>query len=343
MKSYKLLTTIFILIICNNVFAQNVGIGNPTPTMKLEVKASDSAVLLLRNESTSGLDIKNSMFFKTGNFFSGGIATIGSGASHRMGFFTFAGGSPSSLYERFSITDGGNIGIGAINPINKFQIGNPPAFSGNDIAIGNGTQGMSLFQSVPASIWYSNVNFSLMPAGGGIGNVGIGTTTPNERFVLSQFGIGFSQQDPTGVAKIGFYTSATQTYLQTHTNNDLLFSTNNGVAQMVLTTAGNVGIGTSNPTYKLSVNGNVRTKEVVVETAWADYVFAKDYKLPSLIDVEKYIKENNHLPEIPSAEEIQTNGLKVGEVQTKMMQKIEELTLYIIEMKKEIELLKAKK
>jgi hypothetical protein len=343
MKSFKLLSTIFILIICNSVFAQNVGIGNPTPTMKLDVKASDSAVLLLNNESTTGLDIKNSMFFKTGNYFSGGIATIGSGASHRMGLFTYAGSLPSSLYERFSITDGGNIGIGAINPINKFQIGNPPAFSGNDIAIGNGTQGMSLFQSVPASIWYSNVNFSLMPAGGGLGNVGIGTTTPAEKFVVSENGIGISQQDPSGVVKVGFYTNSAGAYLQTHSNHNLAFSTNNGGTQMIITTGGNVGIGTTNPTYKLSVNGNVRSKEVVVETGWADFVFAKEYKLPSLTEVEEYIKENNHLPGIPSAEEIQTNGLKVGEVQTKMMQKIEELTLYIIEMKKEIELLKAKK
>ncbi len=235
-------------------------------------------------------------------------------------------------------------------------------------------------------------------------NVGVGTITPTEKLTVSQAGIGISQQDPTGVTKIGFYTVAGGAYLQTHTNNNLWFSTNNGFPQMVLTTAGNIGIGTTTPGatlsvlrgtafdgtatfsgtthtshfnysfsedtyirggkdnakvyladnlggavgigttntagYKLAVNGNIRSKEVVVETGWADYVFAKDYKLPSLKDVEKYIKENNHLPEIPSAEEIQINGLKVGEVQTKMMQKIEELTLYIIEMKKEIEILK---
>ncbi len=342
MKSLKLLSTIIILILCNNVFAQNVGVGQLTPSMKLEVKSSDSAVLLLNNETTTGTDIKNSIFFKTGALFSGGLATIGASGYYRMGLYTYGSNTPSGLLERLSITDAGNVGLGVINPQNKFQIGNSPAFSGNDIAIGNGTQGMSFFQSVPASIWYSNANFSLMPTGGAVGNVGIGTTSPAERFVVSHSGIGFSQQDPTGVAKIGFFTTATSTYLQTHTNNDLLFSTNNGSTQMVLTTAGNVGIGTTNPTYKLSVNGNVRSKEVVVETGWADYVFAKEYKLPSLTEVEKYIKANNHLPEIPSAEEIQTNGLKVGEMQTKMMQKIEELTLYIIEMKKEIELLKEK-
>jgi Collagen triple helix repeat (20 copies) len=107
---------------------------------------------------------------------------------------------------------------------------------------------------------------------------------------------------------------------------------------------GNMGIGTlPNAAYRLSINGNVRSKEVVVETGWADFVFDKKYFLLPLPEVEKYIKANNHLPEIPSAIEIQTNGLKVGELQTKMMQKIEELTLYVIQLNKEIELLKAKK
>ena len=105
----------------------------------------------------------------------------------------------------------------------------------------------------------------------------------------------------------------------------------------------NVGIGTTNPTSKLSVNGNIRAKEIVVETGWADFVFDEKYKLSNLDSVETYIKLNKHLPGIPSANEIGTNGLKVGEVQTKMMEKIEELTLYVIELKKEIELLKAKK
>jgi hypothetical protein len=105
---------------------------------------------------------------------------------------------------------------------------------------------------------------------------------------------------------------------------------------------GNIGIGTTNPTYKLAVNGTIRTKEVIVETGWADYVFEKDYKLPSLKEVEQFIKKNKHLPEIPSAQEIQKNGLSVGEIQTKMMQKIEELTLYVIELQKQIDELKKK-
>ncbi len=102
---------------------------------------------------------------------------------------------------------------------------------------------------------------------------------------------------------------------------------------------GNVGIGYENfGTYKLAVNGSVRSKEIVVETAnWPDYVFDEKYKLAPLNEVEKYIEQNKHLPNIPSANEIEQTGLHVGDIQKKMIEKIEELTLYIIAANKKIE------
>ncbi len=106
---------------------------------------------------------------------------------------------------------------------------------------------------------------------------------------------------------------------------------------------GNVGIGTTNPTQKLSVNGVIRSKEVVVESGWADYVFDEKYKLRTLEEVEVFIQRHKHLPNIPSAKEIEKNGLTMGEMQKKMMEKIEELTLYVIELKKEIENMKQQK
>ena len=112
---------------------------------------------------------------------------------------------------------------------------------------------------------------------------------------------------------------------------------NGASVKMYILQNGNVGIGTTNPTYKLSVNGNIRSKEVVVESGWADYVFAKGYSLPPLSQVEAFIKANGHLPNIPSATEIEQNGLSLGETQKKMMEKIEELTLYVIELEKKIE------
>lgn len=91
-------------------------------------------------------------------------------------------------------------------------------------------------------------------------------------------------------------------------------------------------------TYNLVVNGNVRAKEIKVEVGgiWPDYVFKPEYRLPSLSETEQFIKKNGHLPEIPKASEIEANGLSLGEMNTLMMRKIEELTLHLIEKDKEM-------
>ncbi len=111
--------------------------------------------------------------------------------------------------------------------------------------------------------------------------------------------------------------------------------------------AGNLGIGTSSfidgtDTYRLSVEGKVRAHAVKVYTDWADYVFDKNYELPTLFEVEKYILQNGHLKDIPSAKEVKENGVELGEINKLLLQKIEELTLYTIQLKKEIEILKSK-
>lgn len=100
---------------------------------------------------------------------------------------------------------------------------------------------------------------------------------------------------------------------------------------------GNVGIGTLNTgNWKLSVNGNIRAKEIKVETGWSDFVFYDSYKLPTLKEVEEHIKEKGHLQGIPSAKEVEENGIFLGEMDAKLLQKIEELTLYTIQQEKEI-------
>ncbi|WP_298902690.1 hypothetical protein [uncultured Psychroserpens sp.] len=95
--------------------------------------------------------------------------------------------------------------------------------------------------------------------------------------------------------------------------------------------------------YNLTVNGKVRAHSVKVYTDWADYVFEEDYNLPTLEEVEKHIKTHGHLKDIPSAAEVEDNGIELGEMNKLLLQKIEELTLYTIELKKEIDELKAKK
>ena len=116
-------------------------------------------------------------------------------------------------------------------------------------------------------------------------------------------------------------------------------------------TGGNFGINTSAPQYQLDVRGTIfgtglivdgaiKAQEIIVTpTPTADYVFDKDYSLPSLQEVESYVKENKHLPEIPSATEMEQNGVNINELTIQLLKKIEELTLYTIEQEKRIKLL----
>jgi hypothetical protein len=104
---------------------------------------------------------------------------------------------------------------------------------------------------------------------------------------------------------------------------------------------GNVGIGTSNPQAKLAVNGDIYAKKVkVTQVGWADYVFSPFYRLRPLSEVELFIREHHHLPEVPSAAAVEKDGIDLGDNQAVLLKKIEELTLYIINLNKEVEALK---
>ncbi len=122
-------------------------------------------------------------------------------------------------------------------------------------------------------------------------------------------------------------------------------ASNDDVTQvMVITHGGSVGIGTDTPAngYLLSVKGNVACEEVLVEYSgsWPDYVFEKEYDLPKIEDLDTYIKSNKHLPDMPSAKEVEQNGFHIGDMQTRLVRKVEELTLYTIEQDKLIKDLK---
>jgi hypothetical protein len=108
---------------------------------------------------------------------------------------------------------------------------------------------------------------------------------------------------------------------------------------------GNVGIGTTIPDSKLTVNGTIHTKEVKVDlVGWPDYVFKPKYNLPSLLEVKNYIDKNHHLPEMPSEQEVAQDDLNLGEMNKLLVKKVEELTLYLIEKDKALkELLKVNK
>lgn len=114
-------------------------------------------------------------------------------------------------------------------------------------------------------------------------------------------------------------------------------------AQKIYTNA-MVGIGTKDYSgvHKLRVEGSIGAREIKVEAFpnWSDFVFEENYDLPTLGEVEEHIKVNGHLKDIPSAEEVKEDGIYLGQMDAKLLQKIEELTLYMIDMNKEIKAVK---
>lgn len=111
----------------------------------------------------------------------------------------------------------------------------------------------------------------------------------------------------------------------------------------VMLSNGNVGLGTLKPTERLSVNGKIRAQEVKVETSnWPDYVFTDEYQLLTLKETAEFIENNKHLPGVPKAAQVEQDGLSLGEMNRILLQKIEELTLHMIDKDRRIEALEKK-
>ena len=263
---------------------------------------------------------------------------------------TWSGLTPGNIYY-----NQGYVGIGSSTPYTSLSLGNS---LGDKIALwetspttkygfGIKSQCLQIFANAitdRVSIGYYNNGSpteNLTITGG---NIGVNTTTPYTSLSLgNSLGdkIALWEIGPTTKYGFGVKSNCLQIYSNATTDRVSIGYYNSGNPTEDLSVVdGKVGIGTINPTYKLDVIGTIRAREIKVDLNGADFVFENGYKLMSLNELEKFIKEQKHLPEITTAKDMEKNGTELGDLNSKLLQKIEELTLYTIEQGKSIEELK---
>lgn len=269
---------------------------------------------------------------------------------------TWSGSTPGNIYY-----NQGWIGIGnsTVTPASLLHINSSverqtfriykEGNTTNYLSIYQGTSGAAIDPMGTGRLYlgYDATTEVLMATNGG--KVGIGTSLPASQLHITsnsdhaitisrnsgQYGFRIFRDATGGIVnfQIGNGASTWETKIRMGEGE----GTNTALS--LVPTNGNVLIGKTsqvNTTYKLDVNGSIRGNEIVVNSTGADFVFDSNYKLPTLEQVEEYIKANKHLPEIESADAMERNGLEVGKMEIKLLQKIEEMTLYIIELKKEV-------
>lgn len=275
-----------------------VGVGTTAPQQQMHINGNT-----LISGSGKALLFATSASTTDGNF---GIKYTGSG----LNFYI-----PNNTNYLMYIRNNGYVGIGTSSPTEKLEV------SGN--AKATNITATSSVQSSTLTVT-GNVVFSAL-SGSSSKVLTIGSNGTLSSADMSEMNDGMGDHIAT---------------MNLNLNGKKIVGATNGTNGIFVAQNGNVriGAGTASPTKTLEVNGTIRSKEVLVEVAnWSDFVFDKDYDLRTLMEVESYIKENGHLPDVPSAEEVKTNGVDVGEMNAILLQKIEELTLYIIELEKKID------
>ncbi|MFN3939600.1 MAG: hypothetical protein ACK4IY_03370, partial [Chitinophagales bacterium] len=292
----------------------NIGIGTTSPDKKLDVETTTAATVMEVKRPWTGTGTTNYDLISVSNAYNFGYGT----------------GINSS---------GGQIGIKGV--------------ASNGAQTGYGVYGLAFGASGTSYGVYATASATAGPAYGIYATTTGGTSEWAGYFDGKVQVVGGSDAAlGSGGYVVTGLTSSTNVAID---NNEIMARNNGATSKLYLNNdggdvsmcyaGGSVMIGSSySPTgYLLTVDGKIICEELKVQMSesWPDYVFANDYKLMSLYELEQSIKKNNHLPGIPSAKEIEAEGLEVGEMQKMMMEKIEELTLYIIELQKQIDTLKS--
>ncbi|MGC4103000.1 hypothetical protein [Ferruginibacter sp.] len=240
-----------------------------------------------------------------------------------------------------TILKGGNIGIGTSNPVYKIH-----AYGVNPTLYLEGDDNSYYTTIILKSVVGTGVINNYGPYSWRFGMWSMATSANNKNS-----GIGATTHGNYAVTLDASLVPLNVMGAQGQTND--LFKVNKNISTVTggvteenvfsINKDGNVGIGTNNTTgaeYKLYVETGIRTRKVKVDVAsWPDYVFTPSYKPISLTDLEKYLLENKHLPDVPSAEEVEKNGVDLGSNQSVLLKKVEELTLYMIELSKKVDAL----
>ncbi len=330
-------------------FSDKVGIGVENPSSMLTVDApSPSAIMSLRSNGTTRMYLT-----AAGNLGIGTAAPAtllhlnGTGELARLNavspYLTFHN---SNVEKAWMGCDAGNLNIGTVSANT----------TGNVYFYTNTGARMAIMNNGRVGIGNTNptIDAKLTVDNAGITQAIFGSTGTGVSILSSYPGIAFNSYYTTAFKAIkpgyGFDITCDPTIGQlsfrSHGNATTANGTQSYATRMTMSNDGRVVIGNIAPAtnYLLSVDGRIMCEELKVQNSgnWPDYVFAADYKLPTLSEVENHINTNGHLIGIPSACEVEENGVGVGDMQKKLLEKIEELTLYVISLEKKVNALDSK-